>query len=98
MSRACPKCGGSDLWDDNTWEGCNNPECDYMSSGVALVPDKHDGIPGVIECTPVLSFQCPKCDMVMMREPNNDYRCISKDCVYNDILWRPETWEMIRVK
>lgn len=30
----CPKCGGSNLWDDNLWEGCN--DCDYLSRGFTV--------------------------------------------------------------
>ena len=25
----CPKCGGSEIWDDNLWWGCGT--CDFMS-------------------------------------------------------------------
>lgn len=31
----CPKCGSNDIWDDNTWEGCNH--CDYLKEGMQLV-------------------------------------------------------------
>jgi len=27
---ACPRCGSSDMWDDNMWGGCN--DCGYACS------------------------------------------------------------------
>lgn len=38
----CPKCGSSNLWDDNIYEGCNN--CDYQSSDLYLVNKEDDSI------------------------------------------------------
>lgn len=35
MKPRCPKCGSTNLWDDNLWEGCNN--CDYLSNGFTVV-------------------------------------------------------------
>lgn len=58
-----------------------------------LAPPAHR----VIDASPVMSFQCPKCDMVMMREAENVYRCITKTCDSFGIRYRPVPWEMERV-
>jgi hypothetical protein len=65
-----------------------------LANGVncPLAPD----VPNVIQAYPVASFQCPKCDMVMVRE-SNTYSCISPNCELNGVKYKPVPWEMERV-
>lgn len=72
-------------------------ECWVRLSNGQLCPLANE-TPDVIDASPVLSFQCPKCNMVMIRTPENTYSCITKDCVLHSVQWKPETWEMKRVK
>lgn len=55
-------------------------------------------IPNVIEACPVASFQCPKCEKVMLRNSDNTYNCIDKECDLFMIGYKPVSWEMERVK
>lgn len=54
-------------------------------------------IPEVLNASPVLSFKCPSCDIVMLRNSDNTYNCISRECDYFGIKYRPVPWEMERV-
>lgn len=91
-NKKCPTCSADDRCVHDPTLLC---DCWVrLANGVncPLAPD----VPNVIEAYPVASFQCPKCDMVMVRE-SNTYSCISPDCEQNGVKYKPVPWEMERV-
>jgi hypothetical protein len=95
-NKRCPTCAAVSPDDACVRDANKLCECWVrLANGVncPLAPPSHR----VINATPVMSFQCPQCDMVMMRGDGNTYHCITKDCDASGVKYKPVPWEMERV-
>lgn len=95
-NKRCPTCSAVPGEDACVRDPDKLCECWVRLSNGQLCPLAPE-TPNVINASPVMSFQCPHCNAVMMREEGNIYQCISIGCDMLHSKYRPVSWEMEKV-